>query len=946
MKKRFLLIISIFLFGAVLFLNFTSAFGFNGTVYDPNGAALNNSVVNISVRSLANWLVVGYNFTTTNESGWFNITVTDTATWMYEPKITFRNGTGTSSYIAYVGQSLPAFPSAIFNQLGSTSFYLKESGTINITAVNSSGHRTTFDYQIKDTRLGYAVAQSFSTGGGVLEANIIVPRDRNYSIMIFPNNSLPVSFSWNNFTSTSTYIIPGNAAGNATKYNVTTRTLHKTFNTTLSIPEVTGSINATNVTSSLGWDDFGIAAYILEPGNMIHVTQGAVPSNLSFFRGGSATDYYNLTNGYYNITLPASAEESSYILFATARNGTGYYGGFANLTLSYGSANVRINFSMYGLLGAIGNISVSNAANFAAKKNIATRRQNFQLVNITNASLGQSFVHSEITVDYSSYAKVMEFTWMEDVGQESNSNFSLPLLNVTGIKEMNIFAGGGNYAPKRIAPTVSQLITNNLANSNVSNITMNSFNPQAIETSIQASSITMGLYISNATCDVPDPPNGCVIGNSANMQDFNPMGAIIGGGKLSFRMGTAGILVHYVNVDLMASGPPDALFDEKTKNGTAGSDFNTAVRFGSGGPTVYDYILVSIPYSESAGTGLNDTATVNMSIPVLYDDSWNVLWNVTLNGTNASALGGNYSHYSARQGEWQYLLSNTSCVTAVSSFNVSSPCYINTTSNNIWIRLPHFSGTGPNVKGTALVATTSSSSTSSSSSSSSVGTPIAEPTKTKSHLITEINPGKTSVMKINDKDIGVKEISIEVNNPAQNVKITVTKYDGKPAEVSVEKSGKVYKYLEVKTQNLENKLKKGVMKIQVEKSWLKNNGLDKDRINLFKYDESSKEWKELNTKYVDSDSENEYYEIELTSFSFFAIAERVEQVKVEEETPSVNEEESIPTPSGEDEGSKSKLNYWAVAGIFIIVLVILGGIFYWIIQKKSGIKKNQGLRNK
>ena len=713
-KKRSILVVFLII-GIVFIVDIVSAFGFNGTVYDPNGASLNNSVINITVRSLVNWQVVGYNFTTTNETGWFNITIPDNAQWMYEPKITFRNGTGTSSYIAYIGQSLPAFPSAIFNQLGSISFYLKDSGLINITAVNSSGQRTTFDYQIKDVRLGYSVAQSFSTGGGVLEANINVPRNRNYSIVIFPNNSLPVSFSWNNFTSTSTYIIPGNAAGNATKYNVTTRTLHKTFNTTLSIPEITGFINATNVTSSLGWDEFGIAAYILEPGNMIHVTLGAVPYNLSFFRGGSSTDFYNLTNGYYNITLPASAEDSSYILFATARNGTGNYGGFANLTLSYGAANVQINFSMYGLLGAIGNISVSNAASFSSKKNIATRRQNFQLVNVTNASLSQSSVHAEISVDYSNYARVMEFTWMENVGQESNSNFSLPLINMTGVKEMNIFASGGNYAPRRTAPTVSQLITDNNANGNVSNITMNSFNPQAIEASIQAASITMELYTSNSTCDVPDPPAGCRLGGSSNMGEFNPMSAIIGGGKLSFRMGTGGILIHYVNVDMMASGPPDALFDEKTRNGTAGSDFNAAVRFGSGGPTVYDNIMVSIPYSESSGTGLNDTAGVNMSIPVLYDDSWNVIWNATLNGTNASALGGNYSHYSTRQSEWQYLLNNVTCTSDINSFNISTPCYINTTSNNIWIRLPHFSGTGPNVKGTAITAASPSGSTSTSS---------------------------------------------------------------------------------------------------------------------------------------------------------------------------------------------------------------------------------------
>jgi len=505
---------------------------------------------------------------------------------------------------------------------------------------------------------------------------------------------------------------------------------------------------------------------------------------------------------------------------------------------------------------------------------------------------------------------------------------------------MNIFVGGGNYAPKRIAPTLSQLIADNLAYGNVSNITINSFNPGAIDSTLSASSITMGLYISNSTCDVPDPPNSCVLGSSTNMGDFNPMGAIIGGGKLSFRMGTAGILVHYVNVDMMASGPPDALFDDKTKNGTSGNSFSAALRFGSSGPTVYDYVLVSIPYSESASTGLNDTQPVNISIPVFYDENWNVVWNATINGTNATAFAGNLSHYSARQGEWQYLLNNITCATNSTLFNLTNPCYINITSNNIWIRLPHFSGTGPSITGAAIPVVSSSSTSSSSSSSGGGGVvgEVATNKTTKTDSWTKITPGNVTIMKINDKEIGVKEISIEVNNPAQNVKITVIKYEGKPANVTVEKSGKVYKYLEIQSQNLANNIKKGIITLQIEKSWLTSNGLTKDKVRLFRYDKNSNQWNELGTKPINSDSENEYYEVELNAFSFFAIAEKIEEKAVEktiEEKPSefVGEE----TPPAE--GPRSKLNILIGSLIFIILIIVfIVGILYYSLAKKR-IKK-------
>lgn len=708
---------AIYLYVSVfLGMNFVNAFEFNGSIYDTNSIALNNSVINITVRSMTDFSIVGYNFTTTNASGWFNMTVNENALWMYEPVIFHRNTTFTPNYIDYVGQSLPAFPAQVYSQLSGTFFYLRDGGTINITAINSTADRVMFNYQIKDTKLGYPVAESMGTGGTVLEANIMVPRDRNYSIMIFPNQSLPVSFDWNNFTTASSYTIVESVAGNISKYNVTTKTLHKQFNITLSLPRVTGLINASNSSAVAGWDEFTVVPFLVEPGNIIQATHGGMPSNMSSFVGSS--DGHNLSTGFYNLSLPASAEGVDYLLFATARNGSLYFGGVANLTLTYGAANTMVNLTMYGMVGKPSNFSLPNAANFANRVNVATAKQNFQAVNASNQSILQAFVHAEITVNYSKFAAVNEFTWVEDVPQESSGNFTVALLNITGVKEINIFVGGGNYAPKRVAPTITQLISENGVNGNASNISVKTFNPQAIDSQLQASAISMALYTSNSSCDIPDAAANCLIGGSQDMSTFNPMSAILGGGKLSFRMGVGNIKVHYVNVDLIASGPPDALFDDTTRNGSSGSGFSAALRFGSGGPTIYDYVIVSVPYSETAGSGLNDTATVNMSIPVFYDDNWNVLWNSTVNGTNATLLAGNNSHYGGKMGDWQNLMGNVSCTTNSAIFNATNPCYINTTTNQIWIRLPHFSGTGPVISGTTLPSSSSDSSSSSSSSGS------------------------------------------------------------------------------------------------------------------------------------------------------------------------------------------------------------------------------------
>ncbi len=737
--KIYILVIFLFCLGSAY------AFQFNGTVYDVNGVALNNSVINITIRN-SDFSISGYNFTTANASGWFNLTVSEISNGFYEPKITWRNA--TSNAIEWVGQTLPSFPQIMLTQVAGTSFYLKQAGTINITSINSSAARISFKYQIKDQKLGYSIADNFASSS-VSEANIVVPRARNYSIMIYPDQSMPVSYNWNNFSATQDYDV-----NSLSRYNFTRKTLSYQFNTTMNIIRLTGYINYSGIN---GWNTFTVVPYLLEPGNMVHANFGDMPYNISGFLGG--TDSHNLTSGFYNISLPSTpAETSSILLFATARNGTGYYGSFRNLTNVASNLN-QFNFSaMTGLFGSPANISMEDTT--GGQVNITTAKQVFNIVNSTNASLNEANVHAEITLDYSALGlEVGEFTWMVDSGQGSAAQLSIPLLNRTGVKEINIFAGGGDYAPKRLAPTAAQITSNTIAN--LYNVTLSSFDPGDISGTLSNSNIFMGLTFSNSTCSVPlgtDFPASCFItglgGNQTTLDNFNPMQAVMGGATLNFIMGKTDsssnldLGIIYVNVDMLASGPPDAAFDSSVSE-SSGTGFSGAARFGSGGPTIYDYVLVGLPYSTSAGSGLNENGNVNISLPNFYDDNWNLIWNVTSNGSNAGALGGNFSHYSARQSEWSHLLNGTVCHTNSSSINVTNPCYIDRSNDMVWVRLPHFSGTGPQIGGSVLAATTT---TSSSSSGESGG-------NTQSSFWT--NTLSEDDVELGEKDLLIKDLAVK-----------------------------------------------------------------------------------------------------------------------------------------------------------------------------------------
>lgn len=169
----------------------------------------------------------------------------------------------------------------------------------------------------------------------------------------------------------------------------------------------------------------------------------------------------------------------------------------------------------------------------------------------------------------------------------------------------------------------------------------------------------------------------------------------------------------------------------------------------------------------------------------------------------------------------------------------------------------------------------------------------------------DINPQAPAIFKNFSKDSGIKQIRIYVRNPVKNITIDISKYIVKPSEIEKEKSGKVYEYLHITPENLGSELKNATIQFYVNKSWVDNNTAGPEDLSMFRYNNSSKDWEDLNSSYIDLEIGNYYYETFLENFSYFAIAQ-----------------ESSSAASGT--GILSSVNSLASGNARIIIAVLIG----------------------
>jgi len=208
------------------------------------------------------------------------------------------------------------------------------------------------------------------------------------------------------------------------------------------------------------------------------------------------------------------------------------------------------------------------------------------------------------------------------------------------------------------------------------------------------------------------------------------------------------------------------------------------------------------------------------------------------------------------------------------------------------------------------------------------GVPSEE--KRKSKTWTMLTPGVAEIMHINDTDIGLKQISINVRNRANNVKITVTKLVGKPATIVHNVSGKVYKYIEINAENLaDENISEVKIQFSVNKTWIFDNNINRATIALNRYHENN--WERLTTQEVDEDNDYVYYEAISPGFTTFAVTG--EEVGVTT-TTLVTTTTTMPvtTTTLPSEGIEG-IPTWAIVLLVVVVIVIV--IVVWRYRTKK-----------
>jgi len=168
-KNFSLIFVLLFLF--VFYIGFTSAWNLNGTIYNQEGVAMNNTSVNVSFYN--GFQYVGSNSTNTTSSGIFNLSVFENDTANLQYKIVVKHyQDNVSNYVDYIGAILPNFPFQALQSGINTTFYLKPAGTLNITSINATGSAGTFQYIVKDVATGYKIDANLGNNPFVSSASI------------------------------------------------------------------------------------------------------------------------------------------------------------------------------------------------------------------------------------------------------------------------------------------------------------------------------------------------------------------------------------------------------------------------------------------------------------------------------------------------------------------------------------------------------------------------------------------------------------------------------------------------------------------------------------------------------------------------------------------------------------------------------------------------------
>ncbi len=198
----------------------------------------------------------------------------------------------------------------------------------------------------------------------------------------------------------------------------------------------------------------------------------------------------------------------------------------------------------------------------------------------------------------------------------------------------------------------------------------------------------------------------------------------------------------------------------------------------------------------------------------------------------------------------------------------TATCYVDTTAHMIWMQIPHFSGVGPTVVGTAPTTTSSGSGGGGSTGGSGVITtePISNIEKAERYD-KDIIASTPVIYSFSAAAHGISQIVITGKENENAITVRIEALKGTSKTAGTQAPGTVYKNLNIIVGT--KKIKEAIIKFKIENSWLGNNNLAGSEIRLVKWDGSK--WIQLETAEKNKDGAFTHFEAKTGSFSSFAI---------------------------------------------------------------------------
>lgn len=652
---------------------------------------------------------------------------------MYTMKMIYYNESGTATK---VGTTLPPFPAemyypAVFGEgeapefefmkppsLNGSTFFLGPAATINITAINNTGTFQRFGYMVMDQKTGLDISSNIF--GNVSSVRVVVPINKRYTAMaVRINSQFANGPNCNGGFMDSTNCSTPPKANSTINPTTAGQQVDVQINLAVSRVQMYGCIGVsgnstpiTNITSILPkllpWEGF---VPPMRPDTQdINLTNTA-QLNISDSRCSGKIAWYNISllNSNYLVEF--------YGKNASTENISEHVAAFQNVSYSGQSAGANIMQNI--TLGTL-------AGSFVANGDVNTTKLRINIQNSTGGAITQDTPHVDLFVrDPTSFG---ELTYIVDSLTNGTFYVTLPR-NATA--KAKIFSNS--------APPKEKTLNLSLSEVNITLISMTggdggfrkinaSGDLEAINITNTNFAIQMRFIKAGGNCDGLYPDNATCVLTSTAATGFNPLSALVAGTiNMEMKMTSTNVSITFYNFDMFSAKQPpmESVMNDRASGGSA----NTPVwEFGSFVPAdVYDYAIIAMPYSDS---NINDSAQINMSMSNLYDENWNVIWNSSRGDTSANFTN-NIDEYLGNANNRSYnstgyrnftISGGVRCSTTDSNLNGSTPssyCFINTTLNIMYMRVPHFSGVGPLV--TAVAPASSSSSDSSSTTGGGTG---------------------------------------------------------------------------------------------------------------------------------------------------------------------------------------------------------------------------------